>query len=158
MANTGPLAPFGETAVFAEEYCLNEINRDGGIYIKELGNKLPVRFLPVDSESNPTKAAELATRLVMQDKVDIITVASTSDTTNPVASICERYGVPCVCGVPYEAWVPGGPYQWTYNMFWPLEEMAALFVTCGGITLTRPTRWSAASGPMIPTVWLIRPP
>lgn len=128
MANTGPLAPFGETAAFAEELCSAEINQAGGIYIKELGKKAPVRMKPMDSESNPTKAAEIAAKMILQDKVDIITVASTPDTTNPVAAVCEKYGVPCVCGVPYESWISGGPFKWTFNVFWTVEQMADLFV------------------------------
>ena len=128
MASTGPLAPFGETAAFAEQICSSEINKTGGIYIKQAGKKLPIKMLPMDSESNPTKAAEIATKLILQDKVNIITVASTPDTTNPVAAVCERYGVPCVCGVPYESWAQGGPFKWTFNMFWTVEQMADLFV------------------------------
>jgi len=128
MASTGPLAPFGETAAFAEELCSAEINKAGGIFVEEAGKKLPIKMLPMDSESNPTKAAEIATKLILQDKVDIITVASTPDTTNPVAAVCERYGVPVVCGVPYESWAPGGPYKWTFNMFWTVDQMADLFV------------------------------
>jgi branched-chain amino acid transport system substrate-binding protein len=128
MARTGPLAPFGETAAFAEELCSAEINRAGGIYIKEFGKKVPIKMKPMDSESNPTKAAEIATKLIVQDKVDIITVASTPDTTNPVAAVCERYGVPCVCGVPYESWITGAPYKWTFNVFWTVDQMADLFV------------------------------
>jgi hypothetical protein len=53
MASTGPLAPFGETAAFAGERGAAEINNAGGIFIKELGKKLPIRMKPVDSESDP---------------------------------------------------------------------------------------------------------
>jgi branched-chain amino acid transport system substrate-binding protein len=128
MASTGPLAPFGETAAFAEERCSAEINQAGGIFIKEFGKKLPIRMKPMDSESNPTKAAEIAAKLILQDKVDIITVASTPDTTNPVAAVCEKYEVPCICGVPYESWITGGPFKWTFNLFWTVDQMAELFV------------------------------
>ncbi len=77
MVSTGPLAPFGETGAFAGEFGAAEINKAGGIFIKELGKKSPIRMKPVDSESDPTKAGELASKLILQDKVDMMFVMST---------------------------------------------------------------------------------
>ena len=108
MASTGPLSPFGETAAFAGERGAAEINKAGGIFIKELGKRLPIRMKAVDSESDPTKAADIASKLILQDKVDMIFVMSTPATANPVAANCERYEVPCLSGLPYEAWMTGG--------------------------------------------------
>lgn len=128
MASTGPIAPFGEAALFADEIAEKEINAGGGIYIKELGKTLPVKILAMDSESNPTKAAEIATKMILKDKVDIIVVASTPDTTNPVAGVSERYGVPCIGSVPYESFATGGPFKWAFNYMWSVEQMADTFV------------------------------
>jgi branched-chain amino acid transport system substrate-binding protein len=128
MSKTGPIAPFGEAAAFADEIAEKEINDAGGIYLKELGKKLPVKILGVDTESSPTKAAEIATKMILQDKVDIIVVASTPDTTNPTVGVSERYGVPCIGSVPYESFAPAGPFKWAFNYMWSVEQMADLFV------------------------------
>ena len=61
---TGPLASFGNGTPFMEEKAVEALNADGGIYIEELGKKLPIKFIVLDSESNTTKAAEAANKLI----------------------------------------------------------------------------------------------
>lgn len=126
---TGPIAGFGEGTPWAEERALEAINKDGGIFIQEYGKKLPVRIKVVDTESDPTKAAEVAAKLILEDKVDLMVVMHTPATVNPVSAMCERYQVPCIAlDAPVEAWLTGGPYQWTYLAFWTTETVADVFV------------------------------
>jgi len=125
---TGPIAPFGETSAWADERAVAEINKGGGIFIKELNKKLPVRIKAMDTESNPTKAAEVASKLILQDKVDLMVVLHTPDTVNPVGATCERYEVPCISSVaPIEPWLTGGPYKWTFHFFWNLEQIITVY-------------------------------
>ncbi|MBW2063511.1 MAG: ABC transporter substrate-binding protein [Deltaproteobacteria bacterium] len=120
---TGPLAPFGETSVWASKRACEEINRGGGIYIGEIGKRLPVKVKLLDTESDPNKAAELASRLIMKDKVDLMVVLHTPVTVNPVSAICERFKVPCIASDdPVETWLSGGPYHWTFNFFWTVPQ------------------------------------
>ncbi len=60
--STGPLAGFGEASPWADKKAIDAINKDGGLFIKEYGKKVPVQLKMVDTESNPTKAAELASK------------------------------------------------------------------------------------------------
>jgi branched-chain amino acid transport system substrate-binding protein len=123
---TGPIAAFGETSLWANEHAVKQINRYGGIPIS--GKRLPVRVKSADTESNPTKAAEVATKLILQDKVDLMVVLHTPDTVNPVGAICERYEVPCISSVaPIESWLTGGPYKWTFHFFWDLEQIINVY-------------------------------
>jgi len=39
--STGPIASFGEASPWADELAIGEINKQGGIFIKEAGKKLP---------------------------------------------------------------------------------------------------------------------
>ncbi len=120
---TGPIATFGEGTPWTDEKALAEINKDGGIYLKELGKKLPVKIKVLDTESNPTKAAEVAGRLIVKDKVDLMVFYHTPDTVNPVAGMCERYGVPGISlDCPVEPWLEGGPYKWNYHAFWRVDK------------------------------------
>jgi branched-chain amino acid transport system substrate-binding protein len=128
MASTGPLAPFGETGAFAGELGSEEINKAGGIFIKALGKRLPIRTKPVDTESDPTKAGEIASKLILQDKVDMMFVMSTPATANPVSAMCERYEVPCVTGLPNEAWMTGGPYKWSFNYFFSMDQVVDVYI------------------------------
>jgi len=127
--STGPLAGFGEASPWADEKAIAAMNKDGGIFIKEYGKKVPVRVKIVDTESNPTKAAELASKLIVSDKVDLMVVMHTPDTVNPVTAMCERYEMPCIAlDAPVDAWLTGGPYKWSFHAFWTVSSMANLFM------------------------------
>ena len=126
---TGPLAGLGEPTQWVTDRLLKVINQDGGIYVKEAGKKLPVKVRIVDTESNPNKSAEVASRLIMHDKIDLMLVMYTPDVVNPVSAICERSQMPCVAlGAPVEAWLTGGPYRWTYQSFWTIDTLTDLFI------------------------------
>ena len=126
---TGPLAGFGEPSPWADDLVIDTINKQGGIYIKELGKKLPLKMKMYDTESNPTKAAEVASRLILNDKVDVMDVMYTPDVVNPVSAVCERYKIPCVgLVVPIEAWLSGGPYHWSFQIFWSVDSVAETYI------------------------------
>jgi len=120
---TGPIAAFGEGTPWIDKKVLNEINKTGGVFIKEYGKKLPIRIKTVDTQSDPTKAAEVAARLIVHDKIDLMVVYHTPATVNPVTSICERYKMPCISlDTPIEMWLTGGPYHWAFHSFWLVEK------------------------------------
>lgn len=125
---TGGIAAFGETSKWIDKRSIAEINKGGGILIQELGKKLPIKVKSMDTESNPTKAAQVASKLILQDEVDMMIVLHTPDTVNPVGAICERYEVPCVSSVaPIEPWLTGGPYKWSHHFFWSLGDVITVF-------------------------------
>ena len=126
---TGPVAAFTESSPWLDENTVAEINRDGGIYIRELGKKLPVRIKLVDTKSDPNFAAELASRLVLKDKVDLMYVSATPATVSPVASVCERFGVPCVSTMmPNEMFLHGGSYTWCFNASFSVRNFMGAFL------------------------------
>lgn len=127
--STGPLADFGEASPWADMRALDAINRQGGVYLEEYGKKVPVRVKLVDTQGDPTKAAEVASRLILHDEIDLMVVMHTPDTVNPVTAMCERYEMPCISlDAPVEAWRSGGPFKWTYHAFWTADALADLFV------------------------------
>src|SRR5262245_65521667 len=82
---TGPLAGFGE----ADPYILEEIQKVLDKGIESGGKTYKVQIISKDSQSNGSRAAEVASELILRDKVDLIVAASTPDTTNPVADQAE---------------------------------------------------------------------
>jgi branched-chain amino acid transport system substrate-binding protein len=129
IPTTGPVAAFHESTPWLDNTAIAEINKDGGIYIKELGKKLPIKVSILDTESNPTKAAELASKLVLKDKIDIMYTSSTPATGNPVAAVCERTKMPCIVTAdPLEMWLPGGPYRWSFNAGVSVMHFAKVFL------------------------------
>lgn len=114
---SGPLANFSVGIKHAADLALAAMNKDGGIFVKELNKKLPVEIIWGDSESSPTKASEVATKLATSDKVDILVGEWTPDTANPVSVVGERYQIPTlVSGAPDTSWLANGPYTWSYAL------------------------------------------
>ncbi len=57
---------------WAYERAVAEVNKAGGIFVKEYNKKLPVRLVIVDDESEQSKAAAAVERLIKRDKVDLL--------------------------------------------------------------------------------------
>jgi branched-chain amino acid transport system substrate-binding protein len=127
--STGALAGLGEPTPWVRKKAVDAMNKDGGIYIKEYGKKVPVKFKVLDTESNPTKAAELAYRLIQKEKVDLMLAMYTPDVVNPVTAVCERNQIPCIgMGVPMEAWLTGGPYKWSFSTHFSVDAVSDLYI------------------------------
>jgi branched-chain amino acid transport system substrate-binding protein len=69
---SGPLAMASVEQVWSYEQAVADVNKGGGIYIKEYGKKLPVRLTIVDDEADPGKAAAAVERLIKRTKVDFL--------------------------------------------------------------------------------------
>src|SRR5438128_1014857 len=128
---TGPLAGFGE----ADPYILDEIQKLLDKGITSGGKTYKVQIVSKDSQSNASRAAEVASELILRDKVDLIVAASTPDTTNPVADQAEVNEVPCVTtDCPWQPYFfgrkgePAKGFTWTYHFFWGLEDVIAAFL------------------------------
>ncbi len=126
--STGAISQFGEVSPWADEKALAAVNAEGGIYIQELGRKLPVKIELVDTQSDPMRAAASANELI-EKGVDIMVALHTPDTVNPVSKVCEEKQCPCVSMVvPLEAWLSDGPYEWCFHAFWSVDSLSELFL------------------------------
>ncbi|MCS6891410.1 MAG: ABC transporter substrate-binding protein [Rhodovarius sp.] len=128
---TGPLAAFGEADAFVQEGILRAIGQ--GIRV---GNRIhPVQILSRDSQSNPSRAAEVAAELILRDRVDLITAAAAPDTVNPVSDQAEVNEVPCITtNCPWQPYFfgrrgdPQRGFEWTWHFFWGLEDVIDAFL------------------------------
>ena len=128
---TGPLAGFGE----ADNFIIDQVKGAMGDGLKIGGKTYPVQIIAKDSQSTGTRAAGVASELILGDKVDILLASSAPDTTNPVADQAEVNEVPCITTVcpwqPYFFGRSGDPnkgFTWTYHFFWGLEDAIAVFL------------------------------
>ncbi|MEL7299168.1 MAG: ABC transporter substrate-binding protein [Pseudomonadota bacterium] len=122
---SGPLAAFSE----ADQFILDGF----------AGASSDFEVIVKDSQSNPNRAADVARELIIDDEIDMMLVASTPETTNPVATTCESEEIPCLSTVaPWQPWFigqqgnPGDPASWepfdfSYHFFWGLEDIIAVF-------------------------------
>jgi branched-chain amino acid transport system substrate-binding protein len=131
---TGALGGFGET----DGYVL-ELARKALASGLKLGDKTyGVGVLDRDTQSDPSRAGQLAKTLINSDKIDMMLVVSTPETINPVADACEAAGVPCLSTVmPWESWYfgrgakPGqpSPFKWTYHFGFGGAEFHKCYVS-----------------------------
>jgi hypothetical protein len=129
---TGPLAAFAESDSYnIEAFLASEAGANFEVIVK-------------DSQSNPNRAAEVAKELIVDDEIDLMIVASTPETTNPVSTTCEGEGVPVISTIaPWQPWFigqqgnPGDPASWkpfdfAFHYFWGLEDVIAVFTSMWG--------------------------
>ncbi len=126
---TGPLAAFAEADTFVLE----------GFKAAAKAQGLNIEVIVKDSQSNPNRAAEVAKELIVQNKVNLMLVASTPETTNPVATTCEAEETPCISTVaPWQPWFIGQqanpadpkswkPFNYAFHFFWGLEDVIAVY-------------------------------
>jgi branched-chain amino acid transport system substrate-binding protein len=134
---SGPLAGFGE----ADDFIFEGIKAAAAEGVDIGGTLHPIEIVTKDTQSDPNRAASVAGELISDDKVDLVLVASTPETTNPVADQCEANGMPCLSSVaPWQPWFfarqadPAKPadFKWTYHFFWGLEDIIAVFLDMWG--------------------------
>ncbi|NRB31283.1 MAG: ABC transporter substrate-binding protein [Rhizobiaceae bacterium] len=132
---TGPLAGFAE----ADDYIIKGIREKFAEGITNNGKTWNVEILVRDSQSNPNRASEVASELLLGEEVDIITAAATPDTTNPVADQAEVNGTPCITtDCPWQPYFfgrngnPAEGFENTYHFFWGLEDVIGTFLDMWG--------------------------
>lgn len=67
------------------------VNKNGGIYVKNLHRKFPVEFRYYDDESSKDRVQQLYVRLINQDKADFLVSPYSSGLTASSAIIAEQY-------------------------------------------------------------------
>lgn len=128
---TGPLAPFAE----ADEFNVASVLEAIGGKVRSGGRSRDVEIVVKDSQSNPNRAAEVASALILSDEVHLLCAANTPETTNPVADQAEINEVPCITTLcPWQPYFfgrggdPAAGFRWTYHYFWGLEDVIAVFL------------------------------
>ncbi|NTF45158.1 ABC transporter substrate-binding protein [Rhizobium rhizogenes] len=131
---TGPLGGFGETDGYVLELARKALA--GGLQAG--GKTWKVEILDRDTQSDPSRAGQLAKDLINNQAIDLMLVVSTPETINPVADACEAAGVPCLSTVmPWEAWYfgrgakPGAPspFKWTYHFGFGVGEFLKTYIS-----------------------------
>jgi len=104
------------------------------------GKTYQVEITSYDTQSDPTRAGQIASQAIQQDNVDLILTSSTPETANPVSKAAESLGTPCVSGnVPWQSWyanLGGNPtpgqstkkFQWNTMYFLGVNDLASAFI------------------------------
>jgi branched-chain amino acid transport system substrate-binding protein len=89
---TGKLNAESKAQLQGLQMWANDVNKNGGIYVKSMGKKLPVSLKYYDDESNKERVQQLYVRLINDDKVDFLISPYSSDLTATAAIIAQQYG------------------------------------------------------------------
>lgn len=128
---TGPLALFTEHL----DFVLDQIKKQYGGQLDVNGAARPLEIIVKDSQSNPSRASEVASELILSDKVNIMTSFGTPETANPVSDQCELNGVPSVStDTPLESWFfgrggdPTKGFDWSFNFFLNVPDLVTTYM------------------------------
>jgi len=119
---TGMFAGFGAGCTFGFQAAVDDINKLGGIYVKEYDRKIPVKFIVLDEESDPVKAATLSEQLAVQNKVNAFYSCDMPTTMHtPTSMVADKYKIPHIIGGgPLEPWLgmrESTETKWPYTWF-----------------------------------------
>lgn len=91
---TGPASETGHHIQNGATLAAEEINASGGI----LGRKIELIF--GDDEAKPTSGVAMMERLIINDKVELVTGGLNSDVALATMDVTAKYGIPQICNTP----------------------------------------------------------
>jgi branched-chain amino acid transport system substrate-binding protein len=94
LAQSGPLAGATKPFVDLANAWAKRVNDAGGIELKKMGKKLPIRFVFYDDQTSPPEALKLYERLATVDKVDLFIGPYSSFLTNAALQASLTHNLP----------------------------------------------------------------
>ncbi len=125
---TGPLAFFSMPDDFALAQFADALS--------EGANGRPIEVIVKDSQSNPNRAADVASELILEDEVSLLLSAGGPANVNPVADQAELNGVPSIStACPWQPFVlgrggnPKDGFEMTYLFAFGLEDAIKAYLS-----------------------------
>jgi len=113
LAVTGPFSPeWGPTFLQFMREWEKLVNEEGGVYVSDVGRKLPIQLIIYDDESSPDKSVELYEKLGAVDKVDFFLGPSTSPITLRASTVAERMHIPMVAAEANDTTLFARNFKW----------------------------------------------
>lgn len=129
-SDTGSLAGFGE----ANRFVIDQVSAYFKDHpIKAGGKVFKVKIVVEDSQSDSTRAGQVASDLINKDGADLVVASATPDVDVPVSEQCEANSVPCLTTVspwqPYAIRSGDKPVdlKYSHHFFWGLEDVAQVY-------------------------------
>ncbi len=115
---TGMFTGFGEGNAYGMQAAADDMNALGGLDVG--GQKMKVKFVNLDSESDSAKVGQLAEDLATREKVVFFVLPdSPAPMWTPTCNVGEKYKIPSIiCGGPMEPWAgmrTSATPPWDYN-------------------------------------------
>lgn len=90
---TGVNVMTGEQQKWAYEQAVADINKEGGVFVKEFGKKLPIKLVFADDKSIPAEGAAAMEKLIKLNKVDFALSSNITPINIAAGTVAEKYKV-----------------------------------------------------------------
>jgi len=109
---------------WAYEQAVADINKKGGVYVKELGKKLPIKLIFADDKSTPDQGAAAMERLIKLDKIDLALSSNITPINIAAGTVCEKYKVYYQIVISWLDFIEKENFKWVSDMFTSTTEAA----------------------------------
>jgi branched-chain amino acid transport system substrate-binding protein len=129
-AMTGIEAMVGNEHRWAYQQAVKDINAKGGVFVKDLGKKLPLKLIVADDESDAAKAAAAAEKLIKLQKVDFVLGSVSTPININGASVAEKYKKLYVSTTFFPEMFADQKFKWVAASFFSIAKLAGSAAAC----------------------------
>lgn len=121
---TGRYASLGAQIKVGYEFAVEDINKAGGIYVKEFGKNIPLELKLLDDESDPAKTVSRLETLNSSDKVLAYLGGGGSDLHAAGAALADKNKIPYL-GIAFALWdIHQKGYKYLFSPFPKSPDLA----------------------------------
>ena len=102
---------------WAYEQAVADINKKGGVFVKDLGKKLPIKLIFADDKSTADQGAVALERLIKRDKIDLALSTNITPINIAAATVCEKYKVYFQIVVSWLDFIEKENFKWVSDLF-----------------------------------------
>jgi branched-chain amino acid transport system substrate-binding protein len=113
----GTNAIAGTDHQWAYQQAVADINSKGGVYVKELDRKVPLKLIMVDDKSNPNEGAAAMERLITIDHINLALSSNATFINVAAAAVCENHDVYFQTVVTWLEFIENKHFKWVSGMF-----------------------------------------
>jgi branched-chain amino acid transport system substrate-binding protein len=93
---TGPNAFVESYFLYAWKWAVEKVNEKGGVYVKEYGKKIPLKFIYYDDQSDVSKAVSSMETLILRDNVLVMIGRMGPIASKATIPLAEKYCIPTI--------------------------------------------------------------
>jgi branched-chain amino acid transport system substrate-binding protein len=127
---TGVEAMVGNEHRWAYEQAVRDINAKGGVYVKELGKKLPMKLIVADDQSTPAGTTAAAEKLIKLEKVDFLLGSVDTPLNINGSAVAEKYKKVYVTTTFFPEMFDSLKLSWVADSFFSIAELAGSAAAC----------------------------
>ncbi len=121
---TGMNAMTGAEQKWAYEQAVADINKNGGVFVKELNKKLPIKLIFADDKSTADQGAAAMEKLIKVDKIDLALSTNITPINIAAGTVAEKYKVYFQIVCSWLDFIEKENFKWVSDMFTSAPEAA----------------------------------